>query len=96
VRQFRNMKGSVALDAIDPGALADYAEICGQLLAKGHARTSGASMIAGYLGRSDKVDRPCARSPAHTPTRPSKTTSGSSTQWRGAPSPVSRTCEAAR
>jgi uncharacterized protein (DUF2252 family) len=57
VRQFRNMKGSVALDAIDPRALADYAGICGQLLAKGHARTSGASMIAGYLGRSDKVDR---------------------------------------
>ena len=57
VRQFRNMKGSVALDAVDPGALADYAGICGQLLAKGHARTSGASMIAGYLGRSDKVDR---------------------------------------
>jgi uncharacterized protein (DUF2252 family) len=57
VRQFRNMKGSVALDAIDPGALADYAGICGLLLAKGHARTSGASMIAGYLGKSDKVDR---------------------------------------
>jgi hypothetical protein len=51
------MKGSVALDAIDPRALADYAGICGQLLAKGHARTSGASMIAGYLGRSGKVDR---------------------------------------
>jgi uncharacterized protein (DUF2252 family) len=57
VRQFRNMKGTVALDAIDHRALADYAGICGQLLAKGHARTSGASMIAGYLGRSDKVDR---------------------------------------
>ena len=25
------------------------------MLAKGHARTSGASMIAGYLGRSDRV-----------------------------------------
>ncbi len=56
VRQFRNMKGTVALDGIDAGALADYAGICGRLLAKGHARTSGASMIAGYLGRSDAVD----------------------------------------
>jgi uncharacterized protein (DUF2252 family) len=56
VRQFRNMKGSVALDAIDAPALADYAGICGQLLAKGHARTSGASMIAGYLGRSERAD----------------------------------------
>jgi uncharacterized protein (DUF2252 family) len=61
VRQFRNMKGSVALDAIDRRALADYAGICGQLLAKGHARTSGASMIAGYLGKSDKVDRALCR-----------------------------------
>ncbi len=51
VRQFRNMKGSVALDAIGPAALADYAGIVGHLLAKGHARTSGASMIAGYIGK---------------------------------------------
>ncbi len=56
VRQFRNMKGSVALDSIDGSALADYAGIVGHLLAKGHARTSGASMIAGYMGKSDKVD----------------------------------------
>lgn len=56
VRQFRNMKGSIALDAMDPRALIDYAGVVGQLLAKGHARTSGASMIAGYLGRSEKVD----------------------------------------
>jgi uncharacterized protein (DUF2252 family) len=56
VRQFRNMKGTVALDAIDAPALADYAGVVGHLLAKGHARTSGASMIAGYVGRSDGVD----------------------------------------
>ena len=30
--------------------------IVGHLLAKGHARTSGASMIAGYVGGSDKLD----------------------------------------
>jgi len=57
VRQFRNMKGRIPLDAIDASALADYAGVVGQLLAKGHARTSGASMIAGYMGGSDKVDR---------------------------------------
>jgi uncharacterized protein (DUF2252 family) len=61
VRQFRNMKGTVPLDAIDPPALADYAGIVGHLLAKGHARTSGASMIAGYAGRSDKLDRALTR-----------------------------------
>ncbi len=61
VRQFRNMKGTVALDSIDAAALTDYAGIVGHLLAKGHARTSGASMISGYLGKSDKVDRAMAR-----------------------------------
>jgi len=61
VRQFRNMKGTVSLDAIDAAALTDYAGIVGHLLAKGHARTSGASMIAGYVGASDKLDRALAR-----------------------------------
>ncbi len=55
VRQFRNQKGTVPLDALDPAALADYAGIVGHLLAKGHARTSGASMIAGYLGSGERV-----------------------------------------
>jgi Uncharacterized protein conserved in bacteria (DUF2252) len=61
VRQFRDMKGAVTIDGIGASALADYAGICGLLLAKGHARTSGASMIAGYLGRSDKADRALCR-----------------------------------
>ncbi len=51
VRQFRNMKGTVPIDAISEEALGDYAGIVGHLLAKGHARTSGASMISGYLGK---------------------------------------------
>ena len=56
VRQFRDMKGAIAIDGIDATALSDYAGICGYLLAKGHARTSGASMIAAYVGRSAKLD----------------------------------------
>jgi uncharacterized protein (DUF2252 family) len=61
VRQFRNMKGTIPLYAMDAHALADYAGVVGQLLAKGHARTSGASMIAGYMGRSDRVDTALCR-----------------------------------
>jgi hypothetical protein len=61
VRQFRDMKGAVVVDGIDAAALADYAGVCGLLLAKGHARTSGASMIAGYLGGSDKAARALCR-----------------------------------
>ena len=56
VRQFRDMKGDIAVDDLDAAALRDYAGICGQLLAKGHARTTGASLIVGYIGRSDKLD----------------------------------------
>lgn len=55
VRQYRNLKGAVVIEGLDAGAVADYAKVLGLLLAKGHARTSGASMIAGYLGKSDAV-----------------------------------------
>jgi uncharacterized protein (DUF2252 family) len=56
VRQFRDMKGAIPLDSLKAGALKDYAQILGHLLAKGHARTSGASMIAGYAGASGRLD----------------------------------------
>ncbi len=55
VRQFRNMKGTVPLDSIDARGLKDYSGIVGHLLAKGHARTSGASMINGYIGDGDSL-----------------------------------------
>ena len=61
VRQFRDMKGAVLVEDMSAGALADYAGICGYLLAKSHARTSGASMIAGYAGNSDKLDEALCR-----------------------------------
>ncbi|MBC7725685.1 MAG: DUF2252 domain-containing protein [Burkholderiaceae bacterium] len=60
VRQFRNMKGTLPLDDIGADAMVDYVAVCGRLLAKGHARTSGASMIAGYAGRGDKLEHAIA------------------------------------
>ena len=60
VRQYRDMKGAIAVDGMDAAALGDYAGVCGLLLAKGHARTSGASMIAGYVGSSEKLDEALA------------------------------------
>jgi hypothetical protein len=61
VRQFRNMKGTVDLSGIDAAAVVDYAGVVGHLLAKGHARTSGASMVAGYAGGSTKLDAAMVR-----------------------------------
>jgi uncharacterized protein (DUF2252 family) len=61
VRQYRDMKGAITVDGIDAAALIDYAGTCGYLLAKGHARTSGASMIAGYLGGGRKAEEAFCR-----------------------------------
>jgi hypothetical protein len=55
------MKGTVPLDSLTATALTDYAGIVGHLLAKGHARTSGASMIAGYLGGGGKAAKAFSR-----------------------------------
>lgn len=55
VRQWRNLKGTIDLTRVTGQALADYSRIAGDLLARGHSRTSGASMIAGYVGKHDSV-----------------------------------------
>ena len=61
VRQFRDMKGAILVEDMSAGALGDYARICGYLLAKSHARTSGASMIAGYIGGGHKLGEALCR-----------------------------------
>jgi hypothetical protein len=61
VRQFRDMKGAITVDGLDGSALMDYARVCGTLLAKGHARSTGATVLSGYLGKGDSADRAFAR-----------------------------------
>jgi len=61
VRQFRDMKGAITVEGMDGSALMDYGRICGALLAKGHARSTGATMLSGYLGKGDVADRAIAR-----------------------------------
>jgi hypothetical protein len=55
------MKGAITVEGIDAPALVDYAGICGFVLGKSHSRTSGASMIAGYVCSSDKLDQAMCR-----------------------------------
>ncbi len=57
VRQLRDMKGAMNVPAMDAAQLTYYAGLCGWALARAHARTGRASMIAGYLGSSDRFDR---------------------------------------
>jgi uncharacterized protein (DUF2252 family) len=56
VRQLRDMKGAADLTAMTAADLADYAGLCGWTLARAHARSGDAALIAGYLGKSDKFD----------------------------------------
>ena len=60
VRQLRDMKGSMDVPAMDAAQLAYYARLCGWALARAHARTGRASLIAGYLGRAEDFDRAIA------------------------------------
>ncbi len=53
VRQLNDHKGSVELEDLAGGALEAYAEVCGELLARGHARSSDPLVLAGYLGSGD-------------------------------------------
>ncbi len=53
VRQLNDHKGSIDLEDLAGGGLAAFAEVCGELLARGHARSSDPLVIAGYLGSGD-------------------------------------------
>jgi hypothetical protein len=53
VRQLNDHKGSIELEDLAGGGLQAYAELCGELLARGHARSGDSPMIAGYLGSGD-------------------------------------------
>lgn len=60
LRQLYDWKGSVDVERmLVPGALL-YAELCGETLARAHARSARRIEIAGYLGASDVFDRAVA------------------------------------
>jgi uncharacterized protein (DUF2252 family) len=56
VRQLRDMKISAIIESFDAGDLRNYARVCGWALARAHARSGDAAMIAGYMGASEVFD----------------------------------------
>jgi len=56
VRQLRDMKGSVDVDALPAEGLVVYGELCGRTLARAHARSADPCAIAGYLGGGERFD----------------------------------------
>jgi uncharacterized protein (DUF2252 family) len=53
VRQLNDHKGSIDLEDLTGGGLEAYAEVCGELLARGHARSGDPLILAGYIGSGD-------------------------------------------
>jgi uncharacterized protein (DUF2252 family) len=56
VRQLRDMKMSVMIEDLDAGMLRQYARMCSHALARAHARSGDAAMIAGYMGSGQTFD----------------------------------------
>jgi uncharacterized protein (DUF2252 family) len=52
VRQMKNLKASIPIEWLSGEAFNFYCWACGALLARAHARTTEAAVIAGYCGRS--------------------------------------------
>lgn len=53
-----NIKRLVEL--FPPGVMTQYADLCGRILARAHARCSEPAVISGYLGKSDRFDEAVA------------------------------------
>jgi uncharacterized protein (DUF2252 family) len=53
VRQLNDHKGSIELDDLEGSGLEAYGEVCGELLARGHARSSDPLILSGYIGSGD-------------------------------------------
>ena len=56
VRQLNDHKASIQMENLKAVGLLEYAAVCGEMLARGHARAGDSAMIAGYVGRSTRFD----------------------------------------
>lgn len=56
VRQLSDHKASIDQTQLQGNGLTEYARVCGEVLAKGHARSSDPMQLAGYCGSGNKLD----------------------------------------
>jgi uncharacterized protein (DUF2252 family) len=61
VRQLRDHKAGIVAEDLKGNGLVEYADMCGELLSKGHARSGDSCAISGYLGNSEKFDQAMAK-----------------------------------
>jgi uncharacterized protein (DUF2252 family) len=57
VRQLNDHKGSIDVEDLHGTGLEEYARICGELLARGHARSGDAVVLNGYVGRGGSLGK---------------------------------------
>jgi len=57
-RQLRDVKISAVIEGWDVDRLATYGRLCARALARAHARSGDAALIAGYMGSSSVFDDP--------------------------------------
>ena len=60
IRQLHDWKGSADVDTMKVSAAQLYARVCGETLARAHARAGDRVAIASYLGHSDRFDQAIA------------------------------------
>jgi len=60
LRQLRDGKGSVVVEEMVWDGMLYYGTICGQTLARAHARSGDRVAIAAYLGKSERFDNAVA------------------------------------
>ncbi len=56
VRQLKDQKVSPEIETFDKVLLGGYAKLCGKMLARAHAKTGNAAVIAAYMGKSEQLD----------------------------------------
>jgi hypothetical protein len=60
IRQLHDVKVKPMVELYDPPTMNVYAEYCGWVLARAHARSGNPKLIAEYLGGSDRFDQSIA------------------------------------
>ncbi len=56
VRHLKNRRLDSVAELMQQNSLIEYAALCGKTLARAHARSADAAMLAGYMGRSDAFE----------------------------------------
>jgi hypothetical protein len=60
IRQLRDMKIKPLVEVFSATVMIQYAELCGWILSRAHARSGDAAQISGYLGKGETFDQAIA------------------------------------